>query len=449
MILEKPKKARGFFYKTFSTVALVSIVMQVVTLSAFAYYILFPLANRSANDLSNLILFSAERWAQLTPGQYADFSQKMLEQYNLIVSNSKHEPSYVDNVIIPPYVHWLSDAIGQEQGRPIAARASFDQHGEKWFWVNLTVKDSNLRFGFPYSRIGVNPPRAFFVILLIGLAVLIVTTTILTRHLTKPIDRLYHASKSMGKGNWPEPIQAQGPKELIALTQQFNKMNRQVQELLSNRTVLLAGIAHDLRTPLTQIHLALSMLPNDGGDAKLMHSIQQDLNSINQLISEALNVTTALSKENQDPAPLTTELDKVVNSANPNKASISVHYDHDSECQAVLYPLAFKRVLGNLISNAIRHSGQQLVEIVVSCSKAQTSIQVKDRGPGIDNALKSKVFQPFYRLDKTRNSATGGSGLGLAIVRQLADLHDWQIELKDRVGGGTNAILTIHHQDTQ
>ncbi|SHN93745.1 hypothetical protein BHECKSOX_961, partial [Bathymodiolus heckerae thiotrophic gill symbiont] len=120
---------------------------------------------------------------------------------------------------------------------------------------------TSIRFGFSRSRIGINPPAAFFITLIIGALLTTVTAVFLTKRLIKPIDRLYKASRSIGKGNWPDQVEEDGPKEFVVLTRQFNKMNLQVQGLLSNRTTLLAGIAHDLRTPLTQINLALSMLP--------------------------------------------------------------------------------------------------------------------------------------------------------------------------------------------
>ena len=439
-----PKYSKGVFYKTFSTITLVALGLQIATFSAVAYYMLFPLANRAADDFSSLILFSAEHWQELKPNQRDAFVQQVLKKHHLVLTSAQDELKHSNNVI-PPYVQWLGAAISQHQSKPVIVKESIDAQSERWFWFDVVIKNDTIRFGFPYSRIGANPERALFITLLIALTALIITTLVLTKRLTGPIDRLYRASKSIGKGNWPEPIQAEGPKELIVLTKQFNKMSLQVQELLSNRTVLLAGIAHDLRTPLTQIHLALSMLPNDGGDPKLMQSIQQDLENINQLISEALNIATELNKEQENPSDPIVELDKVITGMGRSNALIELIHTDTKDCQTILYPMAFRRILSNLIGNAIRYGNNQPIEVVLDCGKTQTTVQVKDRGPGIDEALKHKVFQPFYRLDKTRNTHTGGSGLGLAIVRQLSDLHHWHIELKNRQSGGTNAMFIIEH----
>ena len=444
MTKQKLRQPKGVFYKTFSTITLVAIGLQIATFSAVAYYMLFPLGNRAADDLSSLVLASAKHWQELGPSQRDEFAQQVLEKYQLVLKPAQQALPNSDNVV-PPYVQWLGAAISQHQGKPIVIQETIDIQSERWFWFDVVINNEAIRFGFPYSRIGANPSQALLITLLTALVVLIITALVLTKRLTGPINRLYSASKLIGKGDWPEPIQAEGPKELIELAKQFNKMSLQVQELLSNRTVLLAGIAHDLRTPLTQINLALSMLPNQGGNPELMQSIQQDLDDINRLISEALNIATELNKEQENPSDPRVELDKVITSMGQSSALIKLTQTNANDCQMILYPMAFRRILTNLISNAIRYGNNQPIEVVLDCGKTQTTVQVKDRGPGIDEALKHKVFQPFYRLDKTRNTHTGGSGLGLAIIRQLSDLHHWHIELNNRQSGGTNAVFIIEH----
>ena len=114
-----------------------------------------------------------------------------------------------------------------------------------------------------------------------------------------------------------------------------------------------------------------------------------------------------------------------------------------ADCRPLLYPMAFRRILTNLITNAVRYGNNQPIRVVLSCSSTHIIVQVKDRGAGIPEAFKEKIFQPFYRLETSRNSATGGSGLGLAIVQQLVDSHNWHISLNPREKGGTNAVLSI------
>ncbi|MDH5600352.1 MAG: ATP-binding protein, partial [Gammaproteobacteria bacterium] len=266
----------------------------------------------------------------------------------------------------------------------------------------------------------------------------------LTRRLTVPIDRLYHAAQLVGKGQWPEPVKEEGTEELVVLARGFNRMNIQVKELLANRTTLLAGIAHDLRTPLTQIQLALSMLPDDGGNKKLMDSIRSDLELINQLIAESLSISHELSHESAQDIDIVKEMAEIVKKVEEiQSGNILIEWSTGASCQRVLQPLALRRILTNLLVNALRYGYDHDVSISYKCSMDAVIIQVKDRGPGIPDEYREAVFSPFFRLEKSRSSETGGSGLGLAIVRQLADSHGWKVGLLPRSGGGTCAELTI------
>ena len=434
---------KSFFYKTLSIIALVSIGFQVVLFSAFAYYMLIPLGQRATDDLSSVIVHAAERWAELSPEQRVEFSQQMLEKHSLTLTTTNLNLDPTTSIL--PYISLLENSLNKHLNSNISVKENTDKSGEAWFWVDIPTANNSVRFGFSRSRIGVNPPTAFFIILIVGIFLVLLTSVYLTRRLVKPIDALYEASCLIGKGNWPEPIEENGPTELIVLTKQFNKMNAQVQALLSNRTVLLSGIAHDLRTPLTQINLALSMLPKSHESTELINSIEQDLNTINSLINEALSIGTELTKEKENPSNPLEELKQFVSSVKNLQSEITIKDLSTSHCRPILHPMAFKRVLTNLITNAIRYGENKPIEIWFDCNDKQTTIQIKDNGPGIPAEFLEKVFQPFYRLEKSRNSKTGGSGLGLAIVQQLSDSHNWKVSLSSRKSGGTNATMIINN----
>jgi two-component system osmolarity sensor histidine kinase EnvZ len=439
-------KSQSFFYKTLSIITLVSVGFQVVVLSTVAYYMLIPLGKRATDDLSSIIVHAAEKWEQLEPSQYDAFSQQMLTKHNLIITHA--DANIKSSSSLLPYLFLLENSLNAKYATSINIKASIDSHGEDWFWVDIPSKNQAIRFGFSRFRIGVNPPAAFFITLIVGVLLTIITAIFLTKRLIKPIDRLYKASQLIGKGDWPEQVEEEGPKEFIILTKQFNKMNLQVQDLLSNRTTLLAGIAHDLRTPLTQINLALSMLPDNGGNIDLMNGIQQDLNSINNLISDTLSLSLELTQEIKKSTNIVTEINAIINSLSTSESIINFDKSSVSNCHHLLYPMAFKRILSNLITNAIRYGENSPIQVVLKCNNAQIKVQVKDRGLGIPKKYSDKVFQPFYRLEKSRNSDTGGSGLGLAVVRQLADSHHWHVSLSPRKNGGTNAILIIPNTES-
>lgn len=434
-------KPHGYFWKVLSTIGVVSVGFQLITLSVLAYYMVVPLGQRAADDLASVMTHAAETWDKLPQQQQVVFAEKMRGKHRLILTNNDAPLS--DSTSFLPYLHFLETALTRQLGAKVRIKESLNEHGERWFWVDIPVADGTIRFGFSRSRIGVNPPVAFFMLLVIGVYLTFITAVILARRLTVPIDRLCEAAQAVGKGHWPDSIPVEGPDELAVLTREFNRMNVQVRELLSNRTTLLAGIAHDLRTPLTQIQLALSLLPDEGGAPELMSSIREDLESINHLIGEALSISLELEEEQDMPSAIVVELDKLIRNIQAN--GVEIRWSR-SECQCqTRHPLALRRILTNLLVNAIRYGEGRPIDITCGCHDRITEIRIMDRGPGIPVEHLQLVFRPFYRLEESRGSGTGGSGLGLAIVRQLADANKWNIELMPRDGGGTSAVLTIPH----
>ncbi|TVT58866.1 MAG: HAMP domain-containing protein [Sedimenticola thiotaurini] len=363
----------------------------------------------------------------------------MHKKHHLILTTSNVE--LPDSESLLPYLFFLKGSLNRQLGKEIPIKTSTDISGEVWFWADIPISDGTLRFGFPRSRIGVKPSIAFFVLLITGFMLTFITATLLTRRLTVTIERLYHAAKLIGKGQWPGPVPEEGPEELVVLAREFNRMNIQVKELLANRTVLLAGISHDLRTPLTQIQLALEMLPEDGGDPHLMKGIRRDLESVNRLIGQALEINLELDQQKKELVEIGKLIDPIVESA--IQGNQIIEWNRSKSCSFKLNSLALQRIISNLLENAIRYGEGNPVRIECNCDNKALTLQVLDRGPGIPHDQREAVFQPFFRLEKSRNSKTGGSGLGLAIVQQLANTNGWKIKLLEREGGGTCAQLVI------
>jgi two-component system osmolarity sensor histidine kinase EnvZ len=430
---------QGYFWKILSTIGMVSIGFMMIVLSTIAYYMVVPLGQQAADDLTSIITHAAETWEAMPEDGRSLFVQKMRDKHQLVLTT--------DRVVLPeshsllPYLVFFRNAMEWQLGKKIRLLESEGREGESWFWVDVPTADTELRFGFPRSRIGVKPSIAFFVLLITGCLLTVVTAAYLTRRLTVTIERLYRAARQIGKGQWSEPVKEEGPQELVVLARQFNRMSVEVKELLANRTTLLAGISHDLRTPLTQIQLALEMLPDEGGDAHLMKGIRRDLDAVNRLIGHALEVNLELDKQEQEPVELYELLDHLVEAA--REGGQAVVWVPGRPCVLLINRLAMQRILSNLLENAIRYGEGKPIQIDCRCDSEYLLLEIKDRGPGIPESQKEAVFQPFYRLESSRNSKTGGSGLGLAIVRQLAVTNGWSVELLDREGGGTCVRVVV------
>lgn len=398
-----------------------------------------PLGKRATDDLASVMIHGAETWHSLSPSMRQEFIEKMRSKHDLFMTKAD-TPLVLTNSLLP-YLYFLENSLTRQSGHAIRIKQSQAKDGEEWFWADISVSGSTIRFGFPRSRIGVNPPIAFLLLATIGLYLTVITAVALTKRLTVPIERLHVAAQAVGKGQWPEPIRIDAPEELAVLAREFNRMHIQVRALLSNRTTLLAGIAHDLRTPLTQIQLALSMLPDEGGDPKLMTSIQNDLTVINHLIGETLSISMELEGGEKALVDIGQELKAAIKTIQPN--DLEIHVSQDEACSLLLDPLALRRILTNLLANAARYGEKKPITVTSNCNNHEVTIQIIDQGPGIPHEHAEAVFRPFYRLEKSRGSKTGGSGLGLAIVQQLADANKWKVELLPNPGGGTKAVLTM------
>jgi len=431
--------SQKYFWKILTTIGIVSIVFQFIVLSTLAYFMIVPLGKRATEDLASVIVHAAETWYYLPSSQRPAFKERMKIKHELLMTNADKPLDETESLL--PYLYFLEQSLHDQLQKEIPIKQNLTNNGVQWFWVDIPVHQSVIRFGFPRSRIGVNPSFAFILLLAIGFIITLITAVVLTRRLTIPIERLHNAAKSIRKNQWPEPVEIEGPEELSVLAHEFNRMSTQVKELLSNRTTLLTGIAHDLRTPLTQIQLAFSMLPNGGGDPELMKSIQEDLDMINQLITETLSIGLELEGARKTQTDIAQELKDIVNKF--SSSDVEIKLSNNQDCSQILDTLSLRRILNNLMENAVRYGEGKPIALNYFCDHNAITVQIIDQGPGIPEEHIEAVFRPFYRLEKSRGSKTGGSGLGLAIVRQLADANDWKVELQPHSNTGVKAVLTI------
>ena len=424
------------FRSTAVTVAAALIVFQLVMLAAIAYYIMLPMARRSADDLAALMVLSAQTWVELPPQTRPDFEHELARKHNLWLLEATAELPDHDRFL--PYLSLLEDALAARTGTAI--RVKITEWEKTWFWVEIRTGGTLVHIGFTSERLGAQPPLALLLVLMATIILTLVTAIILARRITRPLERLSVAAGHVGQGNTPETLPETGPEELASLARAFNQMALQVRELLANRTTLLAGISHDLRTPLARMRLAVEMLPADA-DPKLLARLRNDLGEMNRLIGEFIDFSRGLEKEAPQHIDLSRLLQELAHDAAADGAIIECQ--PTAPCIRQLGATALRRILTNLLGNALRYGAGQPVMLGLACGTENTVISVLDRGPGIPPEEVENVFRPFYRLETSRSAATGGSGLGLAIARQLADVNGWRIELLPREGGGTEARLSL------
>ena len=429
---QNPSLARQYTVR----LALAFILMELLVAGLSTFFVVLPLARRSADDVAGLMVLSAQTWAELPPQTRPAFEQELLASHALALRAELPGPGRDE--WHPPYFYLLEDALAQRTGLKHHLSSEPLDTGT-WYWAEVPTGSGHLAVGLSAVRIDSQPVTALAMALLVGLLFAMGVALWLARRLTKPLARLEAASALIGQGGSPALLPETGPRELVSLSLRFNAMAQQVSDLLSARTTLLAGVSHDLRTPLARMRLALEMLKDDHNPT-LIERMERDIEQMNRLIGNVLDLARGLQHEKPISTNMPDFLHQIAADFSTPASPVTVTCPPGTWPAA---PTALQRAIGNLLQNAQRYAPGLPVELVANFENKHCHIGVLDHGPGIAPEQREAMFQPFHRLDASRSPVTGGSGLGLAIVRELARANGWQVALKANPGGGLQAWLEL------
>jgi two-component system osmolarity sensor histidine kinase EnvZ len=275
-----------------------------------------------------------------------------------------------------------------------------------------------------------------FVLWMVGTSlILFAVAMVFMRNQVKPIRRLAVAADNFGKGRDVSRFKPEGAREVRQAAAAFLAMRERIMRQISQRTEMLAGVSHDLRTPLTRMKLQLAMLKSSSGTEEL----KGDVEEMEHMLEGYLAFARGEGAETPQPTNVNTILEETVAQARRNAVSVDLHTEGD--LVVPLRPQAFKRSLMNLIDNAIRYANT----ISVRAGKRGNAIEITidDDGPGIPEDKREEVFRSFYRLESSRNRETGGVGLGLTIARDVIRGHGGDITLNDSPLGGLRARIRL------
>ncbi len=285
-------------------------------------------------------------------------------------------------------------------------------------------------------RAGPPLPRRIFVelaLLTLGLAAVLF---LMARATTRPLTELARAAEAVGRGERSAPLRETGARELREATRAFNAMQERLHRYLDSRTRVLAAMSHDLRTPLTRLKLRVESIDDD----TLRERFNADLDEMQNMVAGALNLFRGM---NHDEPLKPVAIDELVAELQRELAELGTRFEVTGAEPAPLLarPLALKRCLTNLLSNAAKYGANPVV--LLEDGAGEVVVRVLDDGPGIPPEMLEQVFEPFFRLESSRNSDTGGVGLGLAIARDIAQAHGGSLTLRNRTPHGLEAILRL------
>ena len=314
-------------------------------------------------------------------------------------------------------------------------RFAVARDGEEGFWVSFLIDGDEFWAKLPLGRF-----QPAFGLEWLGwaaalLALALVGAWLIASRIARPLAEVTRAAGRIGRGEPHQPLPEDGARELQTVASAFNRMASDLESMERERAMVLAGISHDLRTPLTRLRLALEMSGAESGTSRAMIA---DIEEIDAILGQFLDFARGTDEEKsaQDLGLVLAELAE--HYARLGKP-VSVH-EHD------LPPFPFARVavhraIANLVDNALTYAGGT-VDVMTFSAEGKVSVEVRDRGPGIPDGDSERLKRPFTRLDPSRRGPSG-AGLGLAIVERIARAHGGRLELAPREGGGLVARLVL------
>ncbi|WP_213992629.1 ATP-binding protein [Sodalis sp. dw_96] len=408
-------------------------ITNISSITVFVFFVQKPRIDNIAQLIASQIITLDNVLAKVPSDQRAEFIQRVNGSAVLPEKTFSKLPStpwrgYEGALFLKRLYSYL----------PANMHLSWQTLPERHLWVQVNVAGEPYWITLPAIQAvpGIGIMSTLLLSFGLSLLALLLVYAIHLR-INRPLTSLALAAQSVGAGKWPEPLSVDGPSEIAAVSKTFNNMIERLIEFEANRTTILAGISHDIRTPLTKLRLALAMQAiqgpnNEEGFGRYFDDIdnilQQFIDFARGSADEPLcdgDITRLIKELAQDFAGLGQEF--ILNLAPVEK------FDYR--------PVAMMRLLMNLMGNAVKY-GQRELEIACWPQDNRVFIAVRDRGPAVSDAELEQIKSPFNR-GKSQDRPQGGSGLGLAIAEQIAQQHQGTLTLRRRTGGGLEALLAF------
>ncbi|WP_193015868.1 two-component system sensor histidine kinase EnvZ [Proteus sp. FME41] len=296
-------------------------------------------------------------------------------------------------------------------------------------WVNTHISP-DLWIRVPLTELGQNFLLPVYRQAIIFIIIVVAFFWLYNRFQNRPLNEVEYAARRIGKGVIPPPIPESGSSEMRSIIRAFNQMSSGIRSLDNDRTLVMAGVSHDLRTPLTRIRLATEMMSPE--DNYLADSINKDIEDCDAIIGQFLDYMRTGKEMSLELCDMNNLLQEVL-SAESNSGKISEEHLYPESINITANPIAVKRALANMIVNASRY-GHGWISVSSGKNDEYAWFQVEDDGPGIPQEDRQRLFQPFVQGEQARSST--GAGLGLSIIRRIMDAHGGYVELDDSVKSG-------------
>lgn len=419
---------RTLLWRSVLLIALLLIVAHLAWLQIFRVSEREPRALQVAQQIVSVINLTRAALITAQPDKRLGLLRELSQNEGIqvyLAEPGEAVPPLPDRAFLRLVEAELQQRLGPE------TRMAVSRDGIRGVWVSFRIDDDEYWVMMPRSRIERNDPLRWIGWGALALLLALIGAYLIVARINRPLRELTRAAAQMGQGKTPQPVAESGPSEIQTLARAFNQMAADLKRLDDERALLLAGVSHDLRTPLSRIRLGLEMLDTTG-DPALKAGMIQDIQDIDVSIGQFLDFARIAESEQ---AIADCDLNALINGAGERYARLGkpLKLNLAPLPALALRPVAMQRLLNNLIENALRHGGPD-VEVVSGRQQDRVFVEVLDRGPGIPEDKVDYMLRPFTRLDSARGGP--GTGLGLAIVDRIARMHGGTVGLLPRAGGG-------------
>lgn len=372
-------------------------------------------------------------------GETARIIRLASDNLGLSVTIEKQRPAPKSAGLSGGLVAWysiegkLQKALQQRLGENFTMMAYPE---DRWFEVNVRLDDSRTARFLSHDRRVTSAATYVFILWLVGSSiVLMLIAVIFMRNQIRPIHRLAIAAEKIGKGQDVANFKLEGAREVRKAARAFLDMRDRIRRQIEQRTAMLAGVSHDLRTPLTRMKLQLALMKSMPENDNL----RQDLEEMERMLEGYLTFARGEGNEATERVDMKAILERIV--GNARRQGFAVEAGYEGQLMLRARPMAIERALGNLVTNACKYAKH----VWVSAHEQPEAVEVfiDDDGPGIPKDQRDEVFRPFYRLEKSRNPKTGGVGLGLSIAQDIVHSHGGEIFLEESNRGGLRAVVRL------
>ena len=430
---------RSLLWRTFLFVALLMMLSVAAWFAIFRSYEREPRARQLAQTLVSVANLTRAALISARPEARRGLLRDLSDREGIHI----YPADAADRVEALPdraFLHRVQELVREQMGPN--TRLSLEREGEQALFVNFRIDDSeegDYWLALPRERIERVFPLGWLGWGVAALLLSLFGAWLIVFRITRPLKALQEAARKIGAGETPTRLDESGPTELATVAHAFNQMSADLAQIDQDRALILAGISHDLRTPLTRLRMGIEM----SADEDLREGMTADVEEMDKTIGQFLDFARSEGGEAQQEVDVAALLAELSTQYQRRGFKVEIAKSAAPARALPVRPQALRRAVSNLIDNALRYAGSEsVVEVELDSSANEFAIEVRDRGPGIPQEEVERIKRPFARLETARSN-TAGAGLGLAIVERIARSHNGRLDLLPRPGGGLIARLVL------